>query len=139
MPCVSKPTCKHVIIILLWLICDIQWGFSICLSIPGIAAHDICNTSRVLLFLFSFDAVLGLLLLFWFVLSSILYANVCVSVSCPLIFSLCYRIKNNSPILYQLFWPTSLLWQQLSEVFLKFGIFSFIWELWVKSMKNVAQ
>ena len=40
---------------------------------------------------------------------SILFVNVCVSVSCPLILLLCYRVKNNSPILCQLFWPLSFL------------------------------
>ena len=47
------------------------------------------------------------------------------SVSCPLIFFLCYRIKNNSPILCQLFWPASFLWQQLLEMFLKVYKFFF--------------
>ena len=117
MPCVSKPTCTNVIIISLWLICHIQCGFSISyLSISGIAAHDRCNISTFLPF-FSFNVVLCLLLLFWSVLSSILYVNVCVSVSCSLIFFLCYRINNNSPIHCQLFWPTSFLWQQLSLQF----------------------
>ena len=92
-----------------------------------------------LLFLFSFNVVLGLLLLlFWFVLSSILCVNVCVSVSCPLIFFLCYRIKNNSLILCQLFWSTSFLWQQLLEMFLKVYNFFFYlrisqknpWKMW---------
>ena len=54
MPCVSIPTCTHVIIISLWLICLIQCGFSISyLSIPGIAAHDRCNSSHVYQFFFS--------------------------------------------------------------------------------------
>ena len=52
-PCVSKPTCTHVIIIWLWLICYIQCGFSVSyLSIPGMAAHDRCNISHS--FTFSF-------------------------------------------------------------------------------------
>ena len=56
MPCASKPTCTHVIIILLWLICHIQCGFSISyLLIPGIAAHDRCNISR---FHFFFSALM---------------------------------------------------------------------------------
>ena len=67
-----------------------------------------------------------LLLLFWFVLSLILFVSVCVSVSCPLTF--CLRYKNNSPILCQLFWPTSFLWQPFSEMFLEFTIFSYIWK-----------
>ena len=66
-----------------------------------------------LLFLFSFNVVLVLLLLFWFILSSILYVNVYVSVSYPLIFFFWYRIRNKSPILCQLFWPTLLLWKLL--------------------------
>ena len=69
-----------------------------------------------------------LLLLFWLVLSSITFVNVCISLSCPLIFFLCYRIKINSPILCQLFWPTSYMWQRLLEMFLKFTILSFILE-----------
>ena len=53
-PCVSKPTCTHVIIIWLWLICYIQCGFSVSyLSIPGMAAHDRCNISHS--FTFSFQ------------------------------------------------------------------------------------
>ena len=129
MPCVSKLTCTHVIIISLWLICNIQCRFSISyLSISGIAAHEDVIFPMILLFLFSFNVVLGLILLFWFVLSSILYVSVCVSISCALTFFLCYRIKNSSSILCQLFWPTSFLWQQHLEMFLKFTIFSFIWE-----------
>ena len=54
MPSVSKPTCTHVIIISLWLICHIQCGFSISyLSIPEIAVCDRCNISHVFLFFFS--------------------------------------------------------------------------------------
>ena len=82
-----------------------------------------------LLFLFSFNMLVCLFLLFRSVLSSILYVNVCVSVSCLLIFFfLWYRIKNNSPILCQLFWPTSFLWQQQQVFSEKFTIFSFILE-----------
>ena len=49
-------------------------------------------------FLFSFNVVLGLLSLFWFVLSSNLYVNACVSVLYRLIFYFilvfwCYRIR----------------------------------------------
>ena len=45
-----------------------------------------------------------------------------------LFFFLGYTIKDNSLILCQLFWPASFLWQPLLEMFLKFTIFSFIWE-----------
>ena len=54
MPCVSKPSWTHVIIIPLSLVCHIQCGFSISyLSILGIAAHDRCKISHV--FIFSFQ------------------------------------------------------------------------------------
>ena len=54
MPCVSKPTCTHVTIILLRLICYIQCRFSISyVSIPGRAAYDRCNISHI--FTFSFQ------------------------------------------------------------------------------------
>ena len=60
---------------------------------------------------------------------SILFVNVCISISCPLIFFLCYSVKNNSPILCKLFWPISFLWQPLlDDLFLKFTIFHFTWE-----------
>ena len=137
MPCVNKFTCAHAIIIWLWLICHIQCGFSISyLSIPGILAHDKCIFSMLLLFLFIFNVAFGLMLLFWLFLSLILYANVFVSISCSLIFFLCHRTKKNSPILCQLFWPTSFLWQQLLEMFLKITIFSFIWESVSKNNKK---
>ena len=129
MPCVRKPTSTHIIIISLWLIRHIQCGFSISyLSIPGIGAHEICNISHVFAFSFQLYMVLCLLLLFWFYFVFNSLCKCMVSVSCPLIFFLCDRIKNNSPILCQLFWPTSSLWQQLLEMFLKLIIFSFIWE-----------
>ena len=41
----------------------------------------------------------------------------------PLLFS-CYGIKNNSPILCQLFWPTSFLWQQ--HVFKVYNFFFYL-------------
>ena len=48
MPCVSKPSSKHEIIMSLWLICYIQYGFSISyLSIPGEVARDRCNISHI--------------------------------------------------------------------------------------------
>ena len=126
MPCVSKPTCTHVIVISPWLICHIQCGFSISnLSIPRIAAHDRCNISHVFTLFFRFHVVLCLLWLLWSVLSSILYVNVCISVPCPLIFFLCYRIKNNRPILCQLSWSASSLWQQFLDTFLKIYNFFF--------------
>ena len=56
MPCVSKPSCTHGIIVSLWLICCIQCGFSISyLSIPGIAAHDRCNISQIFTFFVQFQ------------------------------------------------------------------------------------
>ena len=55
---------------------------------------------------------------YYYYLFSIFFVNLCVSISCPLIFFLCYRIKNNIAILCQLFWPTSFLWQQLLEMLL---------------------
>ena len=101
---VSKPTNRDVIIKSLRLICYIQCGFDISyLSIPGIAANDRCNMSHVFTFSFQLscgDAYIMIILIFFF---SILNVNACVSVSCPLIFFLCYRIKNNSAILCQLF------------------------------------
>ena len=55
-PCVSKPSCTHEIIISLWLKCYIQCGFSISyLSIPGIVAHDRCNISHIFTFSFQFQ------------------------------------------------------------------------------------
>ena len=83
--------------------------------------------------------MLRLLLLFWSALSSIFYVNVYVlAYHVPLFFFLCYRIKNNSPILCQLFWPASFLWQQLIEMFLKVYNFFFYlriseknpWKMW---------
>ena len=56
MPCVSKPSSTHGIIVSLWLICCIQCGFSISyLSIPGIAAHDRCNISQIFTFFVQFQ------------------------------------------------------------------------------------
>ena len=61
MPSVTKPTCTHVIIISLWLICYIQCVFKISyLSILGIAAHNRCNISHVFTFLINFNVVLRL-------------------------------------------------------------------------------
>ena len=81
-----------------------------------------------------------LLLLSWFALNSILFVNICVSVSCPLIFFLCYRVKNNSPILCELFWTISFLWQPLLDwMFQSLQFFILLGNQWVKSMKNVAQ
>ena len=60
MPCVSKPSCTHGIIVSLWLICYIQCGFSIFyLSIPGIVAHDICNISQIFTFFVQFQCPLS--------------------------------------------------------------------------------
>ena len=56
MPCFSKPSCIHGIIIPLWLISYIQSGFSISyLSIPGIVAHDRCNIYHISTFSFQFQ------------------------------------------------------------------------------------
>ena len=56
MPCVSKPSCTHGIIVSLWLICCVQCGFSISyLSIPGIVAHDRCNIYHISTFSFQFQ------------------------------------------------------------------------------------
>ena len=122
MPYASKPPSRDVIVTSFWFICHIQCGFSISyLSIPGIAANDTWNMSHVFTFSFQLScgdvSIMIILICFFF---SILNVNACVSVSCPLIFFLCYRIKNNSPILCQLFWPTSFLWQQLLEMFVIF-------------------
>ena len=55
MPCVSKQGWTHRIIVLLWLICYIQWGFSISyLSIPGIVADDRYNFSQITTFFVEF-------------------------------------------------------------------------------------
>ena len=57
MLCASKPGCTHRIIVSVYLICYIQYGFSISyISIPVIVAHDRCNISQVFIFLFSFNA-----------------------------------------------------------------------------------
>ena len=57
MPCVSKFSCTHGIIISLCLICYIQCRFSIaCLSIPGIAASDRCKISNSFTFSFQFQS-----------------------------------------------------------------------------------
>ena len=56
MPCVSKPSCTHGIIISLWLIFYIQCGLSISsLSIPWIVAHNRCNISHIFAFSFQFE------------------------------------------------------------------------------------
>ena len=56
MPCVSKPSCLHGLIVSLWLICCIQCRFSISyLSIPGVVAHDRCNISQILTFFVQFQ------------------------------------------------------------------------------------
>ena len=64
MPCVSKLACTHVIIISLWLTCHIQCGFSISIY-PFLGEQPMIDVSTFLLFLFSFNVVLCLLLLFW--------------------------------------------------------------------------
>ena len=57
MPCVSKFSCTHGIIISLCLICYIQCRFSIaCLSIPGIAASDRCKISNSFTFSSQFQS-----------------------------------------------------------------------------------
>ena len=56
MPCVSKPSCTYVIIVLHWLICCIQCGFTISyLSIPGIVANDRCNIFQIFTFFVQFQ------------------------------------------------------------------------------------
>ena len=56
MPCASKPSCTHGIIISLWLICYIQYGFSISyLSIPGIVTHYRYIVCHIFAFYFQFQ------------------------------------------------------------------------------------
>ena len=56
MLCVSEPIYTHVIIILLWLICYIPYGFSISnISIPGRVTHERCNISHIFTFSFQFQ------------------------------------------------------------------------------------
>ena len=67
LPYVTKSSCKHGIIISLWLICSIRCRFSISyISISGIAAHDRCNISQV--FTFFSISMSNVLLFFSFVL-----------------------------------------------------------------------
>ena len=136
MPCVSKTTCTPVIVISLWLICHIQCGFSISyLSIPAIAAHDGCNISHV--FTFFLSALMWCCFYYYysdlFCLQSFMLMYV-LAFHVPLFFFLRYRIKNNSPILCQLFVTTTF-----RDVFKSLKSFLLYEDQWVKSMKNVAQ
>ena len=66
MPCVSKASSKHEIIMSLWLICYIQYGFSISyLFIPGITFHNWCNIPQFYFFV-HFNVVLCLLFILLF-------------------------------------------------------------------------
>ena len=61
MPCVSKPSWTHGIIVSLWLICYIQCYLSIYLSpiyISGIVAHDRCNISQSFTFFVQFQCAM---------------------------------------------------------------------------------
>ena len=56
MPCVSKPSCTHGIIISLWLIYYFQCGISFSyLAIPGIAAHGRYNIFHIFTFFLQFQ------------------------------------------------------------------------------------
>ena len=56
MPCVSKLSWTHGIIVSLWLICYIQCRLSISyLSIPRVVVHDRCNISQIFTYLFNFN------------------------------------------------------------------------------------
>ena len=60
MPCVSKPSSTHGIVVSLWLISYIQCGFSISyLSIPGLVAHDRCNISQIFIFSVQFECTMS--------------------------------------------------------------------------------
>ena len=141
MPCVSKPTCVHVIIISLWLICRIQCGFSISyLSIPGIAAQDRCNISHV--FTFSFQLSCGVLsimiILICFVFNPLCKRMwQCFMSPCSFLMPQDKEQQSHSlPVIliYLIFVTTTF-----RDVFKSLQFFLIFHNQRVKSMKNVAQ